>query len=62
MAGAGLGDAGGDEMLLDEISEPARNEGLPVSGMTATVTIRDAEVRESGGWRQRFASLCGSPV
>jgi RND family efflux transporter MFP subunit len=28
-----------------------------VSGMTATVTIRDAEARESGGWRQRFASL-----
>jgi hypothetical protein len=32
--------------------------GVPlVSGMTATVTIRDAEARESGGWRQRFASL-----
>jgi hypothetical protein len=25
--------------------------------MTVTVTIRDAEARESGGWRQRFASL-----
>src|ERR1700731_2586360 len=32
--------------------------GTPlVSGMTATVTIRGAEARESGGWRQRFASL-----
>jgi RND family efflux transporter MFP subunit len=33
--------------------------GVPlVSGMTATVTIRGAAVRESGGWlRQRFASL-----
>jgi RND family efflux transporter MFP subunit len=33
--------------------------GIPlVSGMTATVTIRDAEARESGSWlRQRFASL-----
>jgi RND family efflux transporter MFP subunit len=33
--------------------------GVPlVSGMTATVTIRGAEARESGGWlRQRFASL-----
>src|SRR6202043_3359235 len=33
--------------------------GIPlVSGMTATVTIRGAETRESGGWlRQRFASL-----
>jgi RND family efflux transporter MFP subunit len=32
--------------------------GVPlVSGMTATVTIRDAKARESGGWRQRFASL-----
>jgi RND family efflux transporter MFP subunit len=33
--------------------------GIPlVSGMTATVTIRGAELRESGGWlRQRFASL-----
>jgi RND family efflux transporter MFP subunit len=32
--------------------------GVPlVSGMTATVTIRDAEARESGGWRQRFANL-----
>ncbi len=32
--------------------------GMPlVSGMTATVTIRDAEARQSGGWRQRFASL-----
>jgi RND family efflux transporter MFP subunit len=33
--------------------------GIPlVSGMTATVTIRGAEARESGGWlRQRFASL-----
>jgi RND family efflux transporter MFP subunit len=33
--------------------------GIPlVSGMTATVTIRDAEARESGGTlRQRFASL-----
>jgi len=32
--------------------------GVPlVSGMTATVTIRDAEARESGGWRQRFGSL-----
>lgn len=33
--------------------------GVPlVSGMTATVTIRGAEVRESGGWlRQSFASL-----
>jgi RND family efflux transporter MFP subunit len=35
--------------------------GIPlVSGMTATVTIRDAEARESGGWRQRFASLANS--
>ena len=35
--------------------------GVPlVSGMTATVTIRDAETRESGGWRQRFASLAHS--
>jgi RND family efflux transporter MFP subunit len=32
--------------------------GVPlVSGMTATVTIRDAEARESSGWRQRFAGL-----
>jgi RND family efflux transporter MFP subunit len=33
--------------------------GVPlVAGMTATVTIRGAEARESGGWlRQRFASL-----
>ena len=33
--------------------------GVPlVSGMTATVTIRDAETRESGGWlQQRFANL-----
>ena len=33
--------------------------GVPlVSGMAATVTIRDAEARESGGWlRQRLASL-----
>ena len=33
--------------------------GVPlVSGMTATVTIRGAEARESGAWlRQRFASL-----
>jgi multidrug resistance efflux pump len=33
--------------------------GVPlVSGMTATVTIRDAEAQESGGWlRQRSASL-----
>src|SRR5271169_497338 len=32
--------------------------GVPlVSGMTATVTIRDAETGESGGWRQRFAGL-----
>jgi multidrug resistance efflux pump len=33
--------------------------GIPlVSGMTATVTIRDAEARKSGSWlRQRFASL-----
>jgi hypothetical protein len=33
--------------------------GIPlVSGTTATVTIRDAEARERGGWlRQRFASL-----
>jgi hypothetical protein len=33
--------------------------GVPlVSGMTATVTIRGAEPRESGGWlRERFASL-----
>lgn len=32
--------------------------GVPlVSGMTATVTIRDAEAPESRGWRQRFASL-----
>jgi RND family efflux transporter MFP subunit len=32
--------------------------GVPlVSGMTATVTIRNGEARESGGWRQRFASL-----
>ena len=25
--------------------------------MTATVTIRDAEAGERGGWRQRFAGL-----
>jgi hypothetical protein len=33
--------------------------GVPlVSGMTATVTIRGAEARESGSWlRQRFATL-----
>jgi hypothetical protein len=32
--------------------------GVPlVSGMTATVTIPHSEARESGGWRQRFASL-----
>ena len=33
--------------------------GVPlVSGMTATVTIRDAEAQESGSWlRQRSASL-----
>jgi RND family efflux transporter MFP subunit len=33
--------------------------GIPlVSGMTATVTIRDAEARENGGWlRERLASL-----
>jgi hypothetical protein len=33
--------------------------GIPlVSGMTATVTIRSADARESSGWlRQRFASL-----
>ena len=33
--------------------------GVPlVSGMTATVTIRDAEAQDSGAWlRQRFASL-----
>jgi multidrug resistance efflux pump len=32
--------------------------GVPlVSGMTATVTIRDAQARESDSWRQRFASL-----
>jgi RND family efflux transporter MFP subunit len=33
--------------------------GVPlVSGMTATVTIRDAKAQESGGWlRQRFANL-----
>jgi RND family efflux transporter MFP subunit len=33
--------------------------GVPlVSGMTATVTIRDAEAQPSGGWlRQRFASI-----
>jgi RND family efflux transporter MFP subunit len=32
--------------------------GIPlVSGMTATVTIRGAEARESGSWLQRFASL-----
>jgi multidrug resistance efflux pump len=32
--------------------------GVPlVSGMTATVTIRDPEARESSGWRDRFASL-----
>ena len=32
--------------------------GVPlISGMTATVTIRDADVRQSSGWRQRFASL-----
>ena len=33
--------------------------GVPlVSGMTVTVTIRDAEARERGGWlRQRFANL-----
>jgi hypothetical protein len=37
--------------------------GVPlVSGMTATVTIRGAEARESGGWlRQRFASLADRP-
>jgi len=36
-------------------------DGVPlVSGMTATVTIGDAEARESGGWlRQRFVSLAG---
>jgi RND family efflux transporter MFP subunit len=35
--------------------------GVPlVSGMTATVTIRDTETRESGGWlQQRFANLIG---
>ena len=34
-------------------------DGVPlVSGMTATVTIRDAEAQEGGGWlRQRFRSL-----
>jgi RND family efflux transporter MFP subunit len=34
-------------------------DGIPlVSGMTATVTIRDAKAHESGGWlRQRFTSL-----
>jgi RND family efflux transporter MFP subunit len=32
--------------------------GVPlVSGMTVTVTIRDAEVPESRSWRQRFVSL-----
>ena len=33
--------------------------GVPlVSGMTATVTVRDDQVQEGGGWlRQRFASL-----
>jgi hypothetical protein len=33
--------------------------GVPlISGMTATVTIRDAEAPESGGWlRDRFASV-----
>jgi len=33
--------------------------GVPlISGMTATVTIRDAEAQESGGWlRQRFANF-----
>jgi len=32
--------------------------GVPlISGMTATVTIRDGEARETGSWRQRFASL-----
>jgi multidrug resistance efflux pump len=32
--------------------------GVPlVSGMTATVTIRGAGARESGGWRERFAAL-----
>jgi RND family efflux transporter MFP subunit len=32
--------------------------GIPlVSGMTATVTIRGAEARESGSWLPRFASL-----
>jgi RND family efflux transporter MFP subunit len=37
--------------------------GVPlVSGMTATVTIRGAQARESGGWlRQRFASLADRP-
>lgn len=37
--------------------------GIPlVSGMTATVTIRGSEARESGSTlRQRFASLRGSP-
>jgi len=35
--------------------------GVPlVSGMTATVTIRNAEAQESGGWRQRFASVANS--
>jgi hypothetical protein len=34
-----------------------------VSGMTATVTIRGAEARESGGsLRQRFASVAGHLV
>ena len=32
--------------------------GIPlVSGMTATVTVRDAEAQVGRGWRQRFASL-----
>jgi multidrug resistance efflux pump len=32
--------------------------GVPlVSGMTATVTICDADTRESRGWHQRFANL-----
>jgi multidrug resistance efflux pump len=32
--------------------------GVPlVSGMTATVTIRDAEARESGGWHRRMPAL-----
>src|SRR5258705_5577800 len=49
--------------LTQRVPVPIRFTDIPagiplVSGMTATVTIRGAEARESGGWlRQRFASL-----